>query len=79
MAIVKETSIDKIEILNNFIIQVREVIKLYEMDIEIATQYNRFVLCPGDDVSALDITIQKVANALWTPDIIADFLQKSTK
>ena len=40
---------------------------------DIATSYFRYVLNPGDDVSAEPAEVQAIANAVWTPEKISDY------
>lgn len=39
--------------------------------VEIARRPHRHVLAPGDDLSAEDIHVVAIAEAAWTPDVIA--------
>ncbi len=62
--------IDKIEVLENFQIQVRRADKVLKDGVEIAKTYHRHVLAPGDDLTGQDAKVTKVAKALWTPDVV---------
>jgi len=64
---------DKLGSLPNGIIQVR-VSDIIEDDGEhVATNYSRYVLTPGDDVSGQSDEIQAVASALWTAEKVAAY------
>ena len=60
----------KIEILDNGIIQVRRSDIISEDGTDIATNYHRHILAPGDDVSSETSEIQAIAAAVWTTDKI---------
>ena len=61
----------KLEILPiTYVIQVRRADVIMRGDKEIARSYHRHVVAPGDDISNEPAEVQKVANALWTPEII---------
>lgn len=66
MALTKETVVDKIEVLESGIIQVRCVIRVIENGEVVAQSYHRHVLQPGDDLSEEDPKVVAVANAAWT-------------
>ena len=40
----------------------------------IGERHHRQVLEPGQDISTLPQRIQRVADAVWTPQVIADYL-----
>ena len=40
----------------------------------VGERHHRQVLEPGQDVSTLPQRIQRVANVVWTPQVIADYL-----
>ena len=40
---------------------------------EVFTRHHRNILEPGVDIDTLDPRIRQVANAVWTPKVIADF------
>jgi hypothetical protein len=75
MALTEKTIIDKIEVLENNSIQVR-IANVIEKDaIEITRTFNRHVVNPGDDISQQDLKVQAVCNAIWTEEIIAEYLK----
>jgi len=65
MALTESTNIDKIEVLENGIIQVRRAIRVFRDGEEIALSYHRWTLIPGADISAEDSRVQAVCNAVW--------------
>ena len=62
--------IDRIEILNGNIIQVREVTIITKDDVEIARTYHRWSFNQGDDISAMPQEVKNIAALVWTPEVI---------
>lgn len=71
----KQTAIDKIEILENNVVQVRQVIRAFDDDGSlIGERFNRFVLEPGDDVRAQDARVRSVCSLFWTAEVVKAYL-----
>jgi hypothetical protein len=73
MALTKEQLIDKIEIVENGIMQVRQVTKIMEDGKQLSSSYHRWAFEPGSDVSAQPANVQAIAAAAWTPAVIAAY------
>ena len=69
MALEKQVAIDKIEVLENGCIQVREITRIIEDGKELSASYHRWSLVPTDNVSTQDPKVQAVANAVWTDSV----------
>ena len=65
MSLAKETVVDKIEVLENGIIQVRAAMRVLEDGEIISQSYHRHALSPGDDLTNEDPKVVAVANAAW--------------
>jgi archaellum component FlaF (FlaF/FlaG flagellin family) len=65
MSLTKETVVDKIEVLENGIIQVRSAMRVLEDGEIISQSYHRHTLAPGDDLTDEDPKVVAVANAAW--------------
>ena len=65
MALIKETVVDKIEVLESNAIQVRSCIRVLEDGEVLSSAYHRHVLQPGDDLSGEDPKVVAIANAAW--------------
>jgi hypothetical protein len=64
----------KIEIIPPYsIIQDREATIVKKDGVEIGRSYHRISDVPGDDVSKACDEVKKVANALWTSALIAEY------
>ena len=78
MAIIKETVVDKIEVLEMGQVQVRTATKIIEDGKELNRNFHRHVVEPsvknGDtwedtDVSGEDAKVQAICNAVWTDEV----------
>lgn len=75
MALTEKTIIDKIEVLENNSIQVRIANVIEKDGLEISRTFHRHVVNPSNDISQEDARVQAVANAIWTEEIIAEYLK----
>lgn len=73
MALEKQISIDKIEVVENGIIQVRQITRILEDGNELSASYHRWTLTPGQDVSDQEPKVQAVATAIWTEEVVAAY------
>ena len=73
MALTKEQVIDKIEIVENGIIQVREVTRIMEDGKQLSSSYHRWAFEPGSDVSEQPANVQAIAAAAWTEAVITAY------
>ena len=73
MALDKQISIDKIEVVENGIIQVRQVTRILEDGVELSASFHRWTLSPGQDVSDQEPRVQAIANATWTDEVISAY------
>lgn len=69
-------NIDKIEVLANGFIQIREAARILRDGEEIAKSYHRTSLTPGQDLTGQPDNVVAVAQAAWTPEVIAEFQAK---
>ena len=69
----KISAIDKIEVLEGGQIQVRRADRVMDDGIEIAKTYHRHVLAPGDNLDNQDPKVRAIAEAVWTPEVIAAY------
>lgn len=73
MALTEQVSIDKIEVIENGIIQVREVTRVIKDGEQIAHTYRRWTLSPGQDVSDQAENVKAICAATWTPEVVAAY------
>jgi len=79
MALEKQIAIDKIEVLEFGSIQVRQITRIVENGVEISDSYTRWSLNPGADLTGQDPKVVSVANAVWTPEVIATYQAEQAK
>ena len=69
MALTENTSIDKLEVVNDWAIQVRQA-TIIERDGEFVSRtFHRWVLTPDMDISNQEQKVKDIANAAWTPEV----------
>lgn len=73
MALTKEQTIDKVEIVENGTLQVRQVTRILEDGVQLSSSYHRWSFAPGSDVSDQPANVQAIAAAAWTPEVIAAY------
>jgi hypothetical protein len=73
MTLASTNTIDRIEVVENGVIQVRQAEIITKDGNEIARNFSRWVLSPGDDVSAQDPKVKAIATAVWTPEVISAY------
>lgn len=76
MALTERSIIDRIEVLQNGIIQVRQANIIERDGLEIAKSYLRWALSPGQDLTGQDQRVIDIATAVWTEKVVADYQQK---
>jgi hypothetical protein len=73
MALEEKSVVDKIEVLLLGQIQVRRRDQILKDGVEVAATYHRHVLSPGDDLTNEDPRVVAIAEATWTPEVIATY------
>ena len=73
MTLTETKLIDKIEVVENGIVQVREATRISRDGEQIAQTYHRWSFTPGSDVSSMPANVQAIAQAAWTPEVIAAY------
>ena len=73
MALTERTEIGSRDVLSDGQIQVRTDTVIERDGVEISRTYRRHVIMPGADVSGEDASVQTVANAVHTDEVIAAF------
>ena len=68
----KKISFDQ-QINEDGIIHVRQITRIFEDDKELSKSYHRSVVNPKDDVTDKDEMTKKIANAIYTPEFVAEY------
>jgi hypothetical protein len=76
MALTKETVTDKIEVLEEGHIQIRTTTRVLEDGAVLSSSFHRHVLHPNQDLTDEDPKVVAIANATWTPEVIAAYEAK---
>jgi hypothetical protein len=69
MALTENTSIDQIEIVGNWNIQVRQATVVTKNGEQVARSFHRWVLTPDMDISGQEQNVQDICNAAWTDEV----------
>jgi hypothetical protein len=70
MALEKAQTVDRIEVLETGVVQVRTKTAIKEDGVEISSKFHRHVVAPGDDYSAEDARVKAICAATHTADVI---------
>jgi hypothetical protein len=73
MALTETKVIDKIEVVENGTVQVREVTRIMKEGEQIAHTYHRWAFAPGSDISSMPANVQAIALAAWTPEVVETY------
>jgi hypothetical protein len=73
MALEKLIVVDRIEVLENGVLQVRTKTAIKEDGVEISSKFHRHVVVPGADVSAEDAKVKAIAASIHTPEVVAAY------
>jgi len=73
VALTERTVVSSREVLSDGQIQVRTDTVIERDGVEVSRSFHRHVVAPGDDVSGEDASVQTVANAVHTAEVIAAY------
>jgi hypothetical protein len=73
MSLTKNIIIDKIEVLENNILQIRQRTDVIEDGNTLSSSYQRWALNPGDNTTGQDPRVIAVANTLWTSAVVSAY------
>jgi hypothetical protein len=71
--ITENKQIDRIEVIEYGIIQVRQAAVIEKNGEQIARSFHRWVLTPDMDISDQEQKVQDIANAAWTDEVKAAY------
>ena len=71
--ITKQTVVDQITVTENGIILYREATRIMEDGKELTKTYHRSSLTPGQDLTGQPEKVVAIAQAAWTPEVIAAY------
>jgi hypothetical protein len=73
MALTENTSIDQIEIVGDWNIQVRQATIIEKDGVQVARTFHRWVLTPDSDISGQEQKVKDICNAAWTNEVKAAY------
>jgi hypothetical protein len=73
MALEKLEVVDRIEVLESGVVQVRTKTAIMENDKQISGTFHRHVVAPGDDYSKEDARVQAICAATHTADVVTAY------
>ena len=73
MALTETKVIDKIEVVENGTVQVREITRIMKDGNEVAHTYHRWAFEPEADLTGQPANVVAICNVAWTPEVIAAY------
>lgn len=73
MSLAETTEVDRIEIVGNGIVQVRECTTITKDGAFFARQFKRWTLTPGQDLTGQPANVVAQCQAAWTPEVVAAY------
>ena len=77
--LVKKVVIDKVEILEDGQIQIRQKTSILENGKELSHSYHHWILSPGQNVDNQTDKVKAIANASWTEEVVSAFEAKQAE
>jgi hypothetical protein len=69
MALTEKISIDRVEVVADWNIQVRQATVIEKDGVEVARSFHRWVLTPDMDISGQEQKVQDICNVAWTDEV----------
>jgi len=73
MSLDKQTKIDRIEVVENGTLQVRQATIITEDGNQISRTFHRWCITPGEDYSTQEQQVQDICKVAHTPEVIAAY------
>ena len=73
MALTEKIEIDRIEVVNDWIIQVRQATLIEKDGLFVSKTFHRWVLTPDSDITNQEQKVKDICNAAWTPEVRSDY------
>jgi hypothetical protein len=72
----KQIVIDRIEVLENGCVQVRQKISIVENGLEISATFHRYVVAPGDDYDQESDRVKAICQIVQTSEVVQAYKDK---
>ena len=69
MALTEKIEIDKVEVVANWNIQVRQATTIEKDGVFVSKTFHRWVLTPDSDITNQEQKVKDICNAAWTPEV----------
>lgn len=73
MSLEKEIKIDRIEVVENGVVQVRQATIITDNGNQVSRTYHRWCIAPGEDYSEQEQQVQNICKVTHTPETIEKF------
>jgi hypothetical protein len=73
MALTEKIEIDRIEVVNNWNVQVRQATTIEKDGVLVSKTFHRWVLNPDSDITNQEQKVKDICNAAWTDDVKSRF------
>ena len=73
MTLEKQIKIDRIEVVENGTVQVRQATIITEDGNQISRTFHRWCIAPGEDYSTQEQQVQEICKVAHTPEVIAAY------
>ena len=73
MALTEKIEIDRIEVVQQWIIQVRQATIIQRDGVFVSKTFHRWVLTPDMDITNQEQKVKDICNAAWTDDVKSRF------
>jgi hypothetical protein len=73
MSLEKEIKIDKVEVVENGTVQVRQATIITDNGNQISRTFHRWCITPGEDYSTQEQKVQDICKVAHTPEVIATY------
>jgi hypothetical protein len=73
MSLDKQTKIDRVEIVENGIVQVRQATIITEDGNQLSRTFHRWCIAPGEDYSTQEQQVQDICKVTHTAEVIAAY------
>ena len=73
MSLTKQVVIDQITVTENGTVLYREATRIMEDGQQLSQTYHRTSLTPGQDLTGQPANVVAIANAAWTPEVVAAY------
>ena len=73
MSLIKDTVIDKIEVIENGTVQVRQATRIMEDGVQLSQSFHRWTIAPGQNYSDQPDKVKEICQVTHTPAVVAAY------